>query len=941
MKKPIFLFIALLSFVFANGQSYSLSGKVVDGLDQARLPGAHVSVKAQTFNWQKDEITDYNGLFKMEGLLPGQYQLKITFIGFQDYIKNLTVSEQHINLGSIALGEAAFELSEVVVIEDVVPVIQKGDTTEFRAEAFKTLPDADAESLVTKMPTVVVENGKIQVQGEDVQKVLVDGKPFFGNDPTAALRNLPAEVIDKIQIFDQQSDQAQFTGFDDGQTTKTINIITKTNMRNGQFGKITTGYGDDGKYTIGGNVNFFNGDQRISIIGLSNNVNQQNFTSEDLLGIMSSSGNRRQGGGGGMRPPGGGPGKGGGEMRPGGSGGGTNPNDFMVEQQGGITNTHAIGLNYSDQWGDKMDVSGSYFFNLSENNAETFLNREYLDVTEYSEWYNENDLSNSTNYNHRLNAKMEYTFDDANSIIMRPRVSWQKNSGLSTTSGQSLLDGMVFSTTDNQYESDLNGMNFSNSLLYRHKFDKPRRTISLNITTGYAPKNGESYLLSNNIYNTNATLSDSLDQFSTLDINSWNLSANLMYTEPIGQNSMLMMNYRSSWQQEESLKETFDFYAEDEDYSLLNTELTNIFSNDYQTQEFGAGLNYRKGDLMLMARASVQRAELINDQSFPQETQLSQQYLNVLPMAMVRYNISRTENLRLGYRSNTQLPSIEQLQNVVDNSNPLLLSIGNPELDQSYSHTFFSRYSNTNTDKGSVFFAMLSGTYTNDYIGNSTYLAESGLSDFDLDPGTQLTQSVNLDGYWNARSFLTYGFPVSWLSSNLNLNLTGNYTRQPGLINEELNYAQQGTLGFGAVLSSNISERVDFTLSSRSNFNQVNNSLSTSTGDYNYFNQRTQAKLDWIIGDGFVFRTDMTHQLYDGLSADLDQSYWLWNMSVGKKVFKNQLGEISLSVFDILNQNNSLTRTVTDVYVEDVQTNVLQRYFMLNFTYNLRNFKII
>lgn len=235
-------------------------------------------------------------------------------------------------------------------MESTVPIAQqKGDTTEFNANAVKVLRDATSEDLVSKLPGVTTENGAIKAQGENVTQVLVDGKPFFGNDPTAALRNLPAEVIDKVQIFDQQSDQAQFTGFQDGNTTKTINIVTKKGMNNGQFGKVYSGYGYQDKYQLGGNINVFDGDRRISFIGMSNNINVQNFSVDDILGVMGvpggnfrnammMMGGRMMGGGGGGR---------------GGGGGGGGSMDFLVRPQGGIATTHALGINYSDKWGKK------------------------------------------------------------------------------------------------------------------------------------------------------------------------------------------------------------------------------------------------------------------------------------------------------------------------------------------------------------------------------------------------------------------------------------------------------------------------------------------------------------------------------------------------------------------------------------------------------------
>ncbi len=915
-------------------QNFSISGKVVNK-NKAALPGANVILKYPWGEEIKATVSDAQGNFELKNVEKGGYLLEISFLGNQPLKKEVTLYNQSIELGVLKMIEGSINLEEVKISGKIPMAQQKGDTTLFNADAFKTLPDANAQNLIEKLPGVVIEGGKIQAQGEDVKEVLVDGRPFFGNDPTTALRNLPAEVIQKIQIFDKKSDQTQFSGFDDGETSKTINIITRSNMRNGQFGKLKAGYGTDDKYQSAGNTSFFDGDRRISIIGQSNNVNQQNFATEDLLGVVGSNGGRRRGGRGGG---GGRGGHGGGRGR---SSGGSSVNDFLVPQQGGIAKTHAFGINYSDKWGEKMDISGSYFFNFSNNNSEENSNLEYIDSREASQFYTETNHSNTRNYNHRLNFRIEYQIDSANSIIMRPRLSFQKNDGLSTTFGETTLDDLLLNQTDNQYRTNLDGVDFSNNLLFRHRFPKRGRTVSLNIGTGYNSKDGNSFLNSDDIFFTDNSLSDTLDQFSNLDAKGWNVSTNISYTEPLSRSSSLLFSYRASWQDDDSDKKTFDYVQSDQAYNELNEQLTNVFSNQYFTQRVGGGYNFRKGrNFFFLARANFQRAKLTSDETFPAPNSINRTYYNVLPFAMLRFNFSRQENLRIFYRTNTQSPSVEQLQNVVDNSNPLQLSIGNPNLNQSYTHRLFARYSKTNTEKSTVFFAFLSGSYTSDYIASSIFLAQNDnpiFNDLSLRPGAQITQPVNVNGNWNLHSFITYGLPLKPLKTNLNLDITTDYSRLPGLIDERLNYSKNKTATVGITLASNISKKVDFLLSSRSGFNKVDNSLRPEL-DSKYLSQKTRARLDWILPKGIVFRTELTHQLYSGLSANFDENYFLWNVGLGKKLFKNQRGEISLSVSDLLDQNQSITRNVTEVYIEDLRTNVLRRYALLSFTYNFRNF---
>lgn len=909
------------------GAGQFITGVIVDAAAKP-LPGAYVSLQASGGEVLQAVSTDLSGNFGLNRAEPGTYLLEVTYLGFETLRRDITVGRQPLRLGELRLSEGALDLDGVEVVEKVLPSMQKGDTTQFNADAFKTMPDASAEDLVTKIPTVTMENGQLKAQGENVQRVLVDGKPFFGNDPSAALKNLPAEVISKIQVFDQQSDQSNFTGFNDGNTVKTINIITKSSSQQGQFGKIYGGYGyEDGngaqRYQAGGNINIFNGAQRISIIGMSNNINQQNFASEDLLGVVGSSNRGGRGGG-----------RGGRGGRPGGSG-----SDFLVQERGGIATTHAFGLNYSDKWGKKIDASGSYFFNRTNNEAENIVNRQFSGSEDFEELYTENSLSTTQNNNHRLNFNIEYKIDSSNTIIMRPQLSIQQNMGNSQTLGQTLQGGFLANSSDNLFTSDLSALNFNNNILWQHKFGKARRTFSINVSNGYAPKRGDNNLLSKTTF---GAVADTLDQKAFLDANNWNVATTFSYTEPVGKQGMLMIDYEASLQQEESDQRTFDFWAETQAYDLINEQLSNVFSNDYIRHRPSLGYNYTQKGLTVMLRAGAQWATLNNEQSFPSERTFSQPFFNVLPTAMVRYDVSTTESFRFFYRSSTQLPAVNQLQNVLNNSNPLLLSVGNPDLRQSVRHGFFTRYSRSNTEKSSTFFALLAASASEQFIANSTYLSGGGFPIFDefgLNPGVQISRPVNLNGAWDARTYITYGIPVKLIQSNVNFDLSGNYSNTPGLINEAVNYAQNSTIGAGLTLSSNISKTLDFSLSSRTNYNMAENTLQTNNNNV-FLTQNSRLRFNWIVGAGIVFRTDVTHQYLDGLAEGFDQNFWLWNMSIGRKVFKNDRGEINLSVFDLLNQNVSVNRTVTETFIEDVRTNVLQRYVMLNFVYDLRHFRV-
>ncbi len=912
------LLILFASSLYAQVQP--VFGKIADVETREPLPGAHIGLDGIETDFEEVVFSDGTGTFRFSEVPRGMARLQISFLGYQTFADTIRVGDEPLDLGILVLGQGSVILNQVQVTAQTLQAVQLGDTTQFNAGAFKTNPDASAEDLVRKMPGVTMQGGRIQAQGEDVGEVLVDGRRFFGDDPNAALRNLPADVVEKVQVFDQQSEQSRFTGVDDGETTKTINIVTKPDRRKGSFGKGFAGYGPENKYHAGGNINFFSGDRRITLLAQTNNINIQNFSSEDLVGVSGGSGGRRRGGGGGYRGRGG--------------------DEFLVRQEDGIATTQAFGLNYTDKWGDKMEVNASYFFNHSTNEAATDLERQFVNPENLGQFYRENSSSETENTNHRLNMRLDYTIDENNSILFRPRFSFQQNIGDAYTEGATTLEGTPLNATAYKFDSDLKGLNFSNDILYRHRFNKDRRTFSLELEQGYSNSRGDSYLYSENILYNNNALSDTLDQYNDLLTDGWSVGAEATYTEPIGEKSVLQFEYEMSYRPNQSEKRTFDIDAETGAYDQLNPDLTNVYDNFYLSHEAGVGYRVGDDDFNIFTELNAQWSQLGGEQRYPYEADTERHFFNILPMVIMRYNINDHQNLRLFYRTDTDPPSITDLQEVIDNSDPLRLRMGNPFLEQSYEHRMFLRYSTTNTEKSSNFFAMLGGGLTNNYVGNKTIYARQDTligESIVLPQGGQLVSPVNLDGNFNLMSFMTYGAPVRFLKSNLNVNMRVGFNRLPGDIDGRLNYSNTTNLSAGFTLSSNISEKVDFTLSTNGGYNLVRNSINTRANN-NYYNQQSELRLNLIIGAGFVARSDITHQWYNGLAEDFDQNYWLWNVSVGKKIFKNQRGEISLRVFDLLNQNTSLQRNITDAYIEDVQTRVLQRYAMLTFTYQLRQF---
>jgi hypothetical protein len=424
MSRSFFtLFLTCIVSSAINAQS--VSGKLQDASTNSEVSNATVNLsKADSSGVPLFTVSNSQGAFTFNNVPDGSYILSVTSVGYGEVKKPVTVLGQSVNIGTVSISKTA-EILSTVVINNNPPVKQNGDTLDYSASQFKVNPDATSEDLIKKMPGVTVDRqtGTVTAQGETVKKVTVDGRDFFGDDATATLRNLPADVVDKIQVFDKLSDQAQLTGFDDGNTTKSINIVTKKDMRTGNFGRVYAGYGTDDRYSGGGNVSFFNNARRISLVGLVNNVNQQNFSSEDLLGV--SGGGR---GGGGRRG-----GRGGGNFRGGSS-------NFTVGPQSGIAKTNAFGVNYSDAWGKKIDVTGSYFFNNSNTDNNQTLSQQNFLKEDSSQYYDENTLSHNTNYNNRVNFRLTYRIDSSNTIIATSNLNFQKNNSTNLVSGSNFLD---------------------------------------------------------------------------------------------------------------------------------------------------------------------------------------------------------------------------------------------------------------------------------------------------------------------------------------------------------------------------------------------------------------------------------------------------------------------------------------------------------------------
>ena len=914
----------LVSWVFPLVlMAQSLSGTVTDKTTKEGLISATVQLVASDGK-SSYTSTDLNGNFQFKKLQSGTYTLQVTYVGYKSYKAKQTLSEGQEKRVKIEMSEDAQLLGEVSVQGRATRAEQQGDSLLYNAEAFQVMMGSSAEDLLVKMPGIVVEGGTIQAQGEQVQKVLVDGKEFFDGDVNLAIKNLPSDVIASIEVFDKKSEQAEFTGFDDGEEIKTINIVTKSGFRQGTFGEVSGGYGTDDRYKVNGNLNFFNDDRRISVLGMSNNVNQQNFSQEDLAGVMSAGNSGRGRGGRG----------GGGGGQPGAPGGG-NASNFMVGTLGGVTSANGFGLNYVDQWGEKWKMTGSYFFNQSDNLTQQQTDREYFESVLPGMTYSEYQENSMKNWNHRFNMKLDYQMTERTSLQFRPTLSFQNNDSYGLLQGQNLVNGTTDSETETTSMGKSNAYNIGADLMLRHRFLKEGRTLSLMLSGKMSNTDSDTYTdYLNTLYGLELSqVTDDYSQWKQTMNRQYTLRSNLSYTEKLTDNLQLQLGYKMSYTDSENDKKTYDRSAVTDLYDQLDESLSNEYQSGYLTQAGNVGLRYRAGKLSAMLGVDAQWANLKGDLVYPQPDGLSHKYFSVLPSFTLRYSLDRTNSFQLRYRSRSSSPSVTDLQNVIDNSNPLFLSAGNPNLDQQVSHTANLRYLRT-TKSGHTFIAMVGATIQQDYVADSTFVAREDIAlspTVTLNKGSQFTRPVNLDGYYSLQSMVTYGFPVDFIRSNINFSLSANYANVPTIFDGVESRTRELNLIPKLIIGSNISKNLDFTASYSAGINKMFSSLDTAA-ESDYVTHTAATKLGWTFFWGLTFRSTFNYIGYTGLDTGTED-YFLWNLSLGKKFLKNNAAEIRIEAFDVLKQNQAFTHRTGSNYYDYVNSNVLQPYAMISFVY--------
>ena len=963
------LLFTLFCFV-SYAQQGSLKLRIVDHSTKEGIAGAVVVVTSTKNPEAKKYVTSgYRGQTKIEGVQYGTYTLEATFLGYEPTVKQFKMGSAKMDLGDIALKEGV-QIETVVKEVKALRTSQKGDTVSYNAGAFKVSKDADVEGLLKKMPGLTISNGSVEAQGEQVKKIFVDGKEFFGDDVTTAIKTLPAESVDRIEVFNKLSDAAEFSGMDDGEGFKALNIVTLSHMRNGKFGKIFAGVGydadthteDEFKYTAGGNVNIFKQDTRLSVIGLFNNVNQQNFSFEDILGV--SGGNR--GGG-----------------HPHGKGG---AGEFMMPQQSGVAKVNALGVNFSDAWGKRKNVTfeGSYFFNNNVTTNLSTVDKWYEAPMYQNDTLHTQGYSRTRGYNHRFSGRLEWKISENQSLMIRPKFSYQSNDPISWTKGWQYgapsMGGSGYSRTDHYNDALRHGYNVGANVVYRAKLGKAGRTLTLDGFGRYADNDNEANNRSNligrqpirpsvdpetGLWNPDAGWIDPDTgeehpythyryQHATSPTSKYSLRGQVTYTEPMSANWMFSLQYRVSYDDEQRDKRA---YLTGEDYSTdgLSPDpmLSNSYASNYTRQSIGPGIRYVKNRSMFIANVNYQNSVLKGDginQRTTGNPAIDKQFDHVTYFIMARLNINPENSLRLFISSYTSKPSIGDLQNIYDVSSSQNITHGNPDLDPAYRHTIRFHYTNSNVEKGRTFMWTLYFQTMVDY--NATHLVQNP-GQITIDGKTYnpnyYSTPVNLSGYRMLRTQLSYGFPIGFLKSNFNLMAGLTYSREPSILGGEVQ--ADGTIRGGerndtqnmgydacAVLGSNISEKVDFTLQWEGRYNEATNKFQGDAIKNRYFNHQAKASMKFVLPLDFTLTASYLYQQYLGFTNDYDDSYMLCNLWIGKKIFKSRRGEILIGVNDVFNQNKAFERSTGSGWTQNALNSVIGRYYMIQFNYNLRKF---
>lgn len=930
MKKLLLITFGIFVSLQLIAQTKSITGKVVDstgekGLDKATVKLVEKATPKDTLR----TITNAKGEFTFDKIPGSGYFIIVSYSGYKPMIKEFFKPSEgvaSIDLGDLILVNDYKDLKEIVIESPAITI--KEDTVEYNANQFKTKPNATTEDLLKKLPGVQVDRqGNVTAQGKAVTRIKVNGKDFFTGDPKTATKEIPADMIDKVQVVDDYGDQSTASGIRDGEPEKVINLQLKKDKNKGVFGRAQAGYGTNDRYMGALTLNRFNNNKQLSIILNSNNTNTSTFSLQDggSSGAQGGGGVQMNMGGGGGR----GTGMGGlGSMAAGAFGGGDNQN--------GITQLHSIGLNYRNDFGKRNSFYGSYTYTNRSTNADQYTSQQNL-LNNTTFINNTDQTSLNKNGTHRAFANIELWVDSFNYIKFSPNFSFTETNNLLQNQFDFFRDKSIQSQNgNNKNTTEGTRPNFRSNLLYNHRFKKRGRNFSFNSDLNFS--GNETDQLNDNFtryFNPNGNFAfDSIWIQNILqNNNSRNINLRATYTEPITPERFLDLTYNFNQNFTKNDRRTFLKNPAIGDFDFIDS-LSNAFENNFDYNRFGTSLrtvkkkyNYTIG--ILFQPIILEGFSVTKDSAYK-----TIRNFNWFPVARFTYNFSRTKTLNFNYVGNARQPGFEQMQPVRDASNLQYQTEGNPALRPSMSHTLNAGFNNFNFSTGRIFLTNISFNFVKDQIVNNviSFKGPNGLP-----TGTQLTRPENVQGYYNANLFFTYSKPFKnrkYVISTLGML---NYNNNINLVDGIKNVGRNWLLNQGVNFEYNI-KWLELSTGVRYNLNYADFSFPAfPTTNQSSWTLSSDARIDF--GSGLIFRWDFDYTLNQGLAAGVQQNIALLNASLEKEVFKKKNGIIRLAGFDIFKQNTNVSRNVSGNFITDTRVNRLTQYFMLSFTYRLNKFK--
>jgi hypothetical protein len=916
MRKNIFICIFLQVLpILAFCQTSSVKGILTDSSDHANIMYAVVSIlKQEDTTLVAFARSDKEGKFQVHNIPGGSYIILISYPKYGDYVEKINLSPgATIDLKNIFLTQKAKLLEEIIVRQAAIRI--KGDTTEFTADSFHVRPNATVEDLLKELPGMQVDkNGQITAQGQKVQKVLVDGEEFFSDDPTIATRNIRADAVDKVQVFDKKSDQAEFTGIDDGQKTRTLNLKLKDNAKKGYFGKASAAALD--KYYNGqALINAFKAKRKIAAFAIASSTDQTGLNYQDTKSYGFNSDNVQVDGGSGAVIV-------------------TLGNDDGFGTQNyygqGLPESIKAGLHFSNKWNDdKYNANGNYLFNkLAEHTAgNTFTQNILLDSVYYNR---ENASSHSDKMRNAVSGSMEIQIDSSSSIKITANGYTGTHRGNTEYNSEALSEeNKLVNSSIRNTSSDGDNSSLNSSLLWRKKFKKKGRTISINVDEKYNASNSNGFLLNNsNFYSDGIHIikKDTTDQNKINNALNNVIGAKITYTEPLSKTSFLEFNY-SLYNNSSSQKRITYNKDLNSKYSTRVDSLSSDFKYIYNTNS--AGINYRynakKFNFSIggnVANTAFEQTDLVKD------TVNKYNYYNFFPRTVFNYKFSAFSNLYIAYNGSTTQPTIDQLQPLRDNMDPLNVVIGNPSLKQQFQNSFNLNYSNFQLINERFLYLGSSFSFTKDQISNS----------YTIDAlGRRVSRFVNLNGNYTGRLF--GGISLKIPKTNMRFGLSPDVTisKYANIVNGVQNSTNSTNLAATVELKINKKDAYEFTIGATPSYNKSQSSISTVANTH-YWSYEYILDGNYLLPWKLEIGSDVNFKIRQKLNAyDVNNNVILWNAYLEKKLMKNDVLALRVSINDILDQNKGYDRIIQPYAIQEKHYLTFQRYGLITVTYNFSN----